>query len=517
MIAIVCILLIVCVVVDGGDITKQAAAVFNYDQWTPIDFEKTDKPRPPPSYSSSWKNKDTTIFIAISHYRDNRCGKTLFNLFTKAANPQRVHIGLVEQRKDDETVCIMDYCKLMSSNEKNCPYRKQIKSLFYSRLDARGPVYGRYLTHSLMGDEEFCMQIDSHMDVVKNWDAEMLTMWAATNNEYAVLSTYVPDLASLGVNVNNRWEVPHLCQSLWSDRGMVRNQQASSAINLETPILAPLWSAGFSFSKCHAEVKVPNDPSLPMIFEGEEFSKFARLWTRGYDVYTPSRSLIAHDYKHVLAAQDSIDTTRWSTNGMTPEYRRMLFDDSLKRLFTLLGMPGGASDVESVAALTKYGLGRKRTLDQFIEFTGIDVRTRQIFESRCKDLDWVPFAPDADPWVDSGDVWGLAPEMHLAGAPDIPLLSGRKELVASIEAPVPASKVEAVIGAAQPGGGSDLGLFVFLQPVNSAIEGFADNGGLRTIEVLLLLLPVIVSLLLLAIWTVVSGGAEAGAWEVKRV
>jgi len=131
----------------------------------------------------------------------------------------------------------------------------------------------------------------------------MLKMWGATKNEYAVLSTYVTDIATLGVNVNNRWEVPHLCQSLWTDRGMVRNQQASSAINLESPILAPLWSAGFSFSKCHAEVKVPNDPSLPMIFEGEEFSKFARLWTRGYDVYTPSRTLIGHDYKHVLAEQ----------------------------------------------------------------------------------------------------------------------------------------------------------------------------------------------------------------------
>jgi len=288
--------------VESADVIKQAA-VFDYDKWTPIDTEKTEKPLPPPSYTNSWKDKDATIFIAIVHYRDNRCGKTLFNLFTKASNPLRVHIGLVEQRKDDETVCIMDYCKLMGAGETNCPHRKQIKSLFYSRLDARGPVYSRYLTHSLMGNEEFCMQIDSHMDVVQSWDVEMLKMWGATKNEYAVLSTYVTDIATLGVNVNNRWEVPHLCQSLWTDRGMVRNQQASSAINLESPILAPLWSAGFSFSKCHAEVKVPNDPSLPMIFEGEEFSKFARLWTRGYDVYTPSRTLIGHDYKHVLAEQ----------------------------------------------------------------------------------------------------------------------------------------------------------------------------------------------------------------------
>ena len=45
-----------------------------------------------------------------------------------------------------------------------------------------------------------------------------MEMWAAANNEYAVLSTYVPDISQLGVNVNDRWEVPHLCRTLWTDR-----------------------------------------------------------------------------------------------------------------------------------------------------------------------------------------------------------------------------------------------------------------------------------------------------------
>ena len=36
--------------------------------------------------------------------------------------------------------------------------------------------------------------------------------------EYAVLSTAVPDLSTLGQNVNDRWEVPHLCQAGFSDR-----------------------------------------------------------------------------------------------------------------------------------------------------------------------------------------------------------------------------------------------------------------------------------------------------------
>jgi hypothetical protein len=46
-------------------------------------------------------------------------------------------------------------------------------------------------------------------------------------------------------------------------------------------------------------------------------------------------------------------------------------------------MHGGDTDAESVALLTKYGLGNKRTLDQLIEFTGLDLRNRIAFKDRC--------------------------------------------------------------------------------------------------------------------------------------
>jgi hypothetical protein len=74
--------------------------------------------------------------------------------------------------------------------------------------------------------------------------------------------------------------------------------------------------------------------------------------------------------------------------------------------------------------LTKFGLGTKRTLDQFIAFTGVDLRSRQIFGDRCKQLTWVPFEADEDPNTTEGDHWGLAPEIHPAGGGDIPLASG---------------------------------------------------------------------------------------------
>lgn len=73
--------------------------------------------------------------------------------------------------------------------------------------DAKGPTYGRYLGGKLLGDQEFCMQIDAHMDFEDGWDRQLLEMWGLANNEYGILTTYVPHLDQLHLNLNGRYEV----------------------------------------------------------------------------------------------------------------------------------------------------------------------------------------------------------------------------------------------------------------------------------------------------------------------
>ncbi len=129
------------------------------------------------------------------------------------------------------------------------------------------------------------MQTDSHMDFVPDWETKMLDMWALTNNEYAVLSTYVTDSSELKhqldgeKGLNNLFEVPHLCMvTLEGANQLVRNWGTKSCRMLPKPKLTNmLWGAGLSFSKCHAERKVPYDPHTPYIFDGEEVSP-ATLW-----------------------------------------------------------------------------------------------------------------------------------------------------------------------------------------------------------------------------------------------
>jgi len=51
--------------------------------------------------------------------------------------------------------------------------------------------------------------------------------------------------------------------------------------------------------------------------------------------------------------------------------------------FCPLGYPeGNSGDVSSLLLLTKYGLGPHRSLDQLIDFTGVDTRGKTISHDR---------------------------------------------------------------------------------------------------------------------------------------
>lgn len=85
-------------------------------------------------------------------------------------------------------------------------------------------------------------------------------------------------------------------QVMFTSANHPRYVQAKLATGLHRPKLTNTWAAGLSLAKCHAWKATPYDPGLRMVFDGEEFSMHARLWTRGYDTYTPDKSLIGHDY-----------------------------------------------------------------------------------------------------------------------------------------------------------------------------------------------------------------------------
>ncbi len=59
------------------------SAVFIKGKWTPFDEDdEAGVPQPYPPKTDSWARNETTVMVSISSFRDFRCPKTLYNLFT---------------------------------------------------------------------------------------------------------------------------------------------------------------------------------------------------------------------------------------------------------------------------------------------------------------------------------------------------------------------------------------------------------------------------------------------------
>lgn len=406
--------------------------------WVQYDAKNSHLDAPKP-VSESWKDPKTTLLISIASFRDALCPKTLYNLFTKAQYPDRITVSVIQQNIHGEDVdCLDTYCELMENDWKGvgdfvCPHKEQVLIKRVNAKDARGPQWARAQASKVIlerpsGKDDFCLQMDSHMDFVHNFDSHMMEMWALTDNEYGILSTYVTASESLHLfegerakGVNGVHEVPHLCMiTLRGQHDMPRNWGTKCARELPHPKLTnSIWGAGLSFSKCHAERKVPYDPHLPYIFDGEEFSRSVRFFTWGYDIYTPHRVYVVHDYTnsqkdplHFAWTRNRVHGADGALNGGADGATLHPYDevdnddtlqaaDSVKRIFRLLGR-STYSEAEREAEEkemqrvqhSRYGLGDRRTLEQAAAFTGVDLKHWQVdnrANNRCGNLEYIPF------------------------------------------------------------------------------------------------------------------------------
>ncbi|CAM9986555.1 unnamed protein product, partial [Phaeothamnion confervicola] len=192
--------------------------------WVPVEKDY-GKPQPYPPKTDSWADNATSLWVGIASFRDARCGKTLFNMYSKASHPERIFAGVVQQNEPGDVGCLERYCELMTQTgtaaeaaADPCPYKSNVRVLAVDAAEAAGPCWGRHLQYFTLRDEEFCMQTDSHMDYADGWDIAMMREWAAAGNEYAFLSTYVQGMDDLGKNINGHHEVSHLCELLFTSQ-----------------------------------------------------------------------------------------------------------------------------------------------------------------------------------------------------------------------------------------------------------------------------------------------------------
>jgi len=357
-----------------------------------------------------------TIFVSVASYRDDQCKDTMIDIFANAEHPERIFIGLVQQNafNDSTEDCLPPHVA------KQVPLH-QIRPIRMSFKAARGPTWARYIGANLNQGEDYFLQIDSHSFFEPRWDTRFIAMLHRMPSPKPVISTYPLDPAHRD-RLNESF--PALCEGKFNGDGVVAFQaHIMGPPKRARPV--PYASANLLFTLGRALREVPFDPYTPFLFHGEEVLYAARLWTAGYDIFTPDENLMYHVYGRFVKPKYWHDLPDYyASQPMSIRRVKLIMDqplppkhqDRIERCVEIIqyyrgyrvrdwkkyvvtmeekNPETGLAPIKNVYELCpelfkleRYGPGRLRTMAQYHEYAGHDLATSKSrsIERFCPDV-----------------------------------------------------------------------------------------------------------------------------------
>jgi len=245
------------------------------------------------------------------------------------------------------------------------------------------------LAQSLWRGERWFMQIDSHMRFLPGWDTNLLKEISKCPSKLAIVTNY-PETYHQGESTPAHKEPSQLSAWGFDSDGMLHIFSRKLQKCPVKPHRSLFWAAGFSFGPSSMISAVPYD-ELKNIFYGEEVFMAARLFTHGYDFFTPSQNYVFHleakKYRH-----------SYRENFSKGDYQ--LESLSRVKIRQLLGMDTSGSR----GVYGEFGLGNSRTLEEYETFCGVSFKDRTLsVKSRDGGLKQEDFTMSLEDIVDLGN------------------------------------------------------------------------------------------------------------------
>jgi hypothetical protein len=111
---------------------------------------------------------------------------------------------------------------------------------------------------------------------------------------------------------------------------------------------------------------------------GEEISMSARLWTAGYDIFSPTINVLNHYYvrRHYPKFWESVN------RFFKAPIHNDLVELVIKRVKCMLNYPESRADRISPASLLyrleEWGMGGKRSFNDYMEMVGLNTLTKVV-------------------------------------------------------------------------------------------------------------------------------------------
>ena len=304
------------------------------------------------------------IFVSVAAFCDPFLEHTVRDAVVKAAEPESLVFGVVDQHPESRRAVLAALVGPAS-----------LRYVHIHPVETRGVCWARSVAFSLFRNEDFLLQVDSHMLFEQDWDRQLLEQHAAllVRSAKPMITVYpygfefedgqaVVKIEIAGHTTMVMRPVPDAALTAESATLMFRTEH----VFVREPLPGCHVAGGFLFASGALVEQVPYDPFL--YFHGEEQSLAVRAWTRGWDIFHPPHIPLYHLYK--------MPNTEHRTHHWHPDWDRLrdfshadLQAASRARLADLL---------YERRDLGAYGLGRERTLSEYARFAGIDYAGRRI-------------------------------------------------------------------------------------------------------------------------------------------
>jgi glycosyltransferase involved in cell wall biosynthesis len=297
------------------------------------------------------------IFIQIASYRDPELKPTIKSCLENAKNPNNLIFGICRQyHPDDKFDDLSEFEKDDRFKVLNIPYQESL-----------GVCWARNQVQQLYNEEEYTLQIDSHMRFEKDWDETLIGMIKQLQElgiPKPLLTGYVPSYDPNN-DPEGRVRVPwRMVFDKFTSDGIVTflPEILPEWENIHIPIPTRFYSAGFCFTLGDFVKEIQHNPKL--YFYGEEITIAVRAFTYGYDLFHPHRVVLWHEYIRKNKKKHWDDDKKWSEKNKISIFL-------VKRLFGIDGEP-----MDEIGS--KYGLGNIRTLREYEKFAGIVFQNKMI-------------------------------------------------------------------------------------------------------------------------------------------
>ncbi len=295
-----------------------------------------------------------SIFISIASYRDPVLVQTIESAISNAKNPNELYFGVVVQ-----------------DLKRDAPDLSKYNNMYVIQMhpkEAMGAGFARDKAISLLDNQDYFLQIDSHTLFEKDWDElainELKKAKEISNNNKVLLSYFPPPFhiesgKHVSIVKSDKKQLPYPT----TQKPILNKRQEWTAERSEfkdkdrkLPEMSTTVLGGFIFADAELVKEVPYDPQIS--FFGEEICFAMRAWTRGWDIYSPSKTIVYHFY-------------------FRGEYKKIWKDKNIRKI--------SWSEVEEISKEKQkkvlcgiekgvYGAGSTRSLEDFEKLVGISFK-----------------------------------------------------------------------------------------------------------------------------------------------